>query len=216
MVLKKGILKELLDADEDIIACDYPLVKTPSGTILYDEEDRALFTGTGCMLIKREVLDNMPRPIFRADIRWDYMRQGDKVKFKAESTDQNKAYGYHDITFGLYQYVINKPIKVAKTVLSQRKLAKKGENGTNIGTDNIEIYDQYRKINSLILEEPEVKDVLLTEVFLDGISTMVTMEKAEELKSKGLTEPPKVIIKDKIIIDTNGIDKISEYFKVIQ
>lgn len=201
MVIKKGVLKELMDADVDIIACDYPLVKAPSGTILYDKEDRALFTGTGFMLAKRHVFNSMPRPIFRSDISWGFKQYTDKTKFTAESTDPDKAYGHHDITFGLYQYINNEPIHVAKTVLFQRKLKTKGTDSTNKGTDEIEIFDQYRKINYWMVEcEPEV-DTDTTTVYIDGKAVWVSKEMAKRV---GQYIGPDIIETKNVILNLNN------------
>ena len=202
MVLKKGILKELLKANKDIIACDYPLVKFASGTVLYDKEDNAIFTGTGCMLVKKHVLDDMPKPIFRADIRWGFKQFHDKkVKFTAENVDPDKVYGHHDITFGLYQYVNNQPISVYKTPLSQRKLKKRGENGNNIGTDTIELFEDYRKINYWMIEaEPEVVDNLTT-VYIDKKAVWVSKELAKKI---GKYIGPDMIETKNVILDFNN------------
>lgn len=196
MVIKKGILKELLDADEDIISCDYPIVKAPSGTVLYDLDDNAIFTGTGFMLAKRRVFDGMPRPVFRSDIEWGFKKIGDKVKFTARSSDPDKVYGHHDITFGLYQYLNNQPIKVAKTVLAQRKLTKKGEDGNNIGTDTIELYDRYQKINYYMIESEPVYDEKTVHIKIDGKDVMVSREHANKLRVEYAIEPVGNIIVD--------------------
>ena len=201
MVIPKGILKDMLKADKDIIACDYPLVKAPSGTILYDKEDRAIFTGTGFMLCKKHVLDKMPKPVFRSDIQWGFKMYTDKTKFTAEITDPDKVYGHHDITFGLYQYINNKPISVHTTVLAQRKLKKRGENGNNIGTDTIELYDQYRKINYWMVEcEPEV-ETNTTTVYIDGKAVWVSKEMAKKI---GKYIGPDILESGNVLIDLNN------------
>ena len=188
MVLPDGILQELLDANEDVISCDYPVVNAPSGTALYDQDGNAIFTGTGFMLIKKSVLDKMPRPIFRADIEWAFKRYGDKVKFSASQTDPDKVYGHHDITFGLWQYINNKPIKVAKTTLAQRKLVKKGATGNNDGTDEIILFDQYRKINFYMLQGEKVATSNIVSVIIEGKVVLVSKQLAEKLVTTGKAE----------------------------
>jgi len=203
MVLPDGILQELLDADEDIISCDYPIVNAPSGTVLYDQDDNAIFTGTGFMLAKKSALDKMPRPIFRADIEWTFKQYGDKVKFSASQTDPDKVYGHHDITFGLWQYVNNKPIKVTKTILAQRKLVKKGLTGDNIGTDEIILFDQYRKINFYMIQT-EVEDTSNSiSVMLDSKNVMMSKELADKLKVKYPLKPPYTEVGN-LLIDFNN------------
>lgn len=217
MVIQKGTLKDMLDADEDIISCDYPIVKAPSGTVLYDQDDNAIFTGTGFMLAKKKVFDTMPRPIFRADIEWTFKQSGDKVKFTAKEVDPDKVYGHHDITFGLYQYMNNKPIKVSSHVLAQRKLVKKGDNKNNIGADEIELYDQYRKINYyMIEEEKEVNsNDLLVEIELDGRKIHVTKETANRLAKDQLIEQ-KVFEAGNLIIDVSECPKALKAFRKVK
>jgi len=203
MVLKKGILNELLAEDKDIISCDYPIVKAPSGTILYDKAGDAIFTGTGCMLAKVGVFETMPMPIFRADIRWGFKQYTDKVKFTAENVDPDKVYGHHDITFGLYQYLNNQPISVSKTTLSQRKLKKRGENGNNIGTDTIELFDDYRKINYYMVEVEPEKDERFVTVYIDKKPVWVTPEQAKRLGQFDSVSPT-IFEKGHIIVDLNN------------
>ena len=205
MVLPDGILQELLDADEDIIACDYPIVNAPSGTVLYDPDDNAIFTGTGFMLAKKSALDKMPRPIFRADIEWTFKQYGNKVKFAASQTDPDKVYGHHDITFGLWQYMNNKPIKVAKTVLAQRKLVKKGATGNNEGTDEIILFDQYRKINFYMIQSEVMDESDIISVMLDGKNTMMSEELADKLKVKYPLKSPYIEVGN-LLIDFNNND----------
>ena len=206
MLIKKGILKEMLDADEDIISCDYPIVKAPSGTVLYDHDDNAIFTGTGFMLAKKSAFDNMPRPIFRSDIEWTFKQYGNKVKFTAANVDPDKVYGHHDITFGLWQYMNNKPIKVCDTVLAQRKLKTKGEVGNNVGVDEIELYEDYRKINFYMIEEEMVvnDDDLLVQVEIDGKLVHVRKEIAKKLIANYTATLPNILVSGNIMIDYNN------------
>jgi len=209
MVIPKGTLKAMLEADEDIIACDYPIVNAPSGTVLYDQDDNALFTGTGFMLCKRHIFDQMPRPIFRSSIEWTFKQYGDKVKFTATKVHPDKVYGHHDITFGLYQYLNNKPIKVHSQVLAQRKLKQKGENSTNHSIDEIILYDRYRKINFYMIEEDKVIDDkdLLVQVELEGKLVHVRKEIAARLIKDYNAIKPTILESGNIIIDINDNKK---------
>lgn len=200
MIITKGTLKKMLDADVDIIACDYPIAKCPSGTILYDKDDNAIFTGTGFMLAKRKVFDNMPRPIFKANIAWDFKQVGDKVKFMCKKCDPDKVYGHHDINFGLYQYINNEPIKVCENILGQRKLAKKGDSSNNIGIDKIEKWTDYKKINCYMIQEEVEKPGKLVSVKLGGKEIMMTKELAKKLADK-VDEKAGRLMNKNIIID---------------
>lgn len=219
MVLLKGILKELLDEDEDIIACDYPLVRQPSGTVLYDKDDNAFFTGTGCMLAKRKVFVGIPKPVFRSDIAWGFRLYGDMVKFTPRNTDPDKVYGHHDITFGLYQYINREPIVVYKTTLAQRKLKKKGDSSTNNGADEIELFDNYRKINCFLIDSDDSPidktKGLLTTVILDGREVHLAKTTATRLLLEGKVKSP-VFTHRGLIIDMNNNKRVIKLFKEIK
>jgi hypothetical protein len=211
MVFKKGILKELLDADEEIISCDYPLLDCPSGTILYDENDEAFFTGTGCMLVKKPVLDAMPKPIFTSKISWEFKSTGEHVKFTANKVNPHKVYGMHDISFGLYHYMRGNPIKVSKTVLSQRKLVKKGDNATNQGWDKIKIYDQYMKILPVYFPEQKTNEKgLLRTVKIDGVDVMVQRDAVQSIINK--IPDPVVLSRGQVILDFENYPEAAKQF----
>jgi len=211
MVMKPGILKELLDANEDAIACDYPLLDVPSGTILYDENDDAFFSGTGCLLVKMDVLKNMPKPIFKSHIKWTFKSTGEHVKFIAEKINPHKTYGMHDITFGLYQYMKGKPIKVSKTILSQRKLVKRGENATNQGWDTIKLYDQYHKILPVYFPEEKDDKAMLRTVKIDGVDVMVMKEAVQDTINK--IPDPVIITRGQVLLDFDLYPEAVKYFK---
>lgn len=212
MVLKPGILQELIDANKNIIACDYPISEQPSGTVLYDSNDKAIFTGTGFILIKKHVLDAMPKPIFIAGVSWDFKPYGNKIKFTPKLVNPNTVYGQHDINFGLYHYINGEPISVAETILSQRKLRQKGEGSSNDGTDKIIILDKYRKILCDILPKDTSANELLQEVIIDGRRMNVKTDLAEKLLANGTAFSPAIIVGD-VIIDTDYDYKINKMFR---
>lgn len=212
MIIKKGILKQMLEADEDILACDYPIANIPSGTVLFDKDDNAIFTGTGFMLAKFDVIAKMPRPIFRAGLEWGFKQVEDKVKFTCKNCDPDKVYGHHDINFGLYQYVMNKPIKVFKEVLGQRKLIQKGDNANNKGTDTIEVWDKYKKINSYMILEDKPEKSNLIEALIDGKIVLMSKQLAEKLGNK-VELPAGKLVKDNIIIDVGYNKEALKYFR---
>lgn len=183
MVIKKGVLKELLDLNKPIVACDYPTTETPSGATMYDIDDTVLFAPTGFMLIQADVLRSMPKPIFRSDIQWDFKIIGDTIQYTPQIVDDTTVYGYHDVTFGLYWYLHGLPIVIAKTILSQRKLVSKGVSGTNKGQDTIVLYDKYRKID-LGFEKQSSTDPITKDIVLDGQTVMFPIKIADDLISK--------------------------------
>ena len=215
MVIKKGTLQKLIDANADIIACDYPMSSDPSGTVLYDSNHKAIFTGTGFILIKKHVFDTMPQPIFKSNISWDFKPMGNRVKFTAKESNPKTAYGQHDITFGLYQYVNNKPIEVAKTILAQRRLVQKGTNASNNGTDEIIIIDKYKEMFSGIDKSAVRETGLLTEVLIDGKRVHIQEKTAQKLIEEGRAISS-VIMKNDVIIDTNYNTKVNKAMRRVQ
>jgi len=205
VVLKPGLLQEMFNMDEDVVSCDYPVHLNPSGCVLYDFHDRAIFTGTGFMLIKRHVLDEMPKPIFRSDISWDFKSRFDKIVFTARDVKPEEVYGQHDVTFGIYQYLKGKPVAVHKTALSQRKLKTKGNTSNNDGTDEIILYDNYKKINFLSIPQSE-QDHRVTEIILDGKRTYVATDTAKRLVAEKRAEYGSIHVEDIILEVDNSIN----------
>lgn len=214
MVLSKGILRELLESDEDIIACDYPVNTEPSGTVLYDTKGKAIFTGTGFMLIKRKVFNDLPTPVFRSDISWQYYGHENKVRFLAKKANPNTSYGQHDITFGLYNYLRGKPIAVSKTILKQRKLKAKGTNASNNGADDIVILDKYKKLVAYI-NKTKKKAGELIEIQIGDRRMNVRQEHANKLLAEGKAFIPTYTAGD-VIVDPDGVKKAIKLLKGIK
>jgi hypothetical protein len=103
MILPRGVLTSLLEANKHAIVCDYPCTIT-MGAVLYDREGRAYFGGNGCLLVKREVLEDLKDPIWRSDIGWQIRYHNDFVEFVAGTDNPDKVYGRHDVHFGLRLY----------------------------------------------------------------------------------------------------------------
>lgn len=215
MVLKKGILKELLSHKADIAASDYPVSDKPSGSVYYDNHKRPLFTGTGCILIKTKILKDMPKPVFRADIEWGFGSYGDKLKFTPRFINKDKVYGYQDVNFGLYHYINGNNIAITKTILAQRRLKQKGTRDTNQGQDIIYIIDKHkveyaRKFPKLNVVKYEGRLKLL---IVDGREMWVNPEVYEKLIGKKGVVRPVVEIKD-LIIETND-KELKDYFNLV-
>jgi len=195
MVIPPQTLQKLLEADVDVIACNYPVLDgTPS--VHADIEGNAYFTGTGCMLVKDAVFRKHKKPIFRSDIGWLIRSQGKNLKLSAQEFDPTEVYGYHDVTFGISRYLSKKPIVVADVVCYQRKLKKKGEKDTNQGQDTIELI---KDLGTLYFdtEEQEKKENVLMEVLYDGKVMFMQKEHAKRLikekKAKLLTKSYKYL-----------------------
>lgn len=132
MMLPKGILKKMIDLDVPATALDYPFKNDGEATVLHDPDGYALYSGTGFLLVWREVLDKMPKPIMRTDLAWDLRIQNHTLVMWPRDVSKIKTYGLHDINFGLTLWTNGMPI-VPAAPAGQRKLIALGRAGTNQG-----------------------------------------------------------------------------------
>lgn len=132
MMLPKGILIKMLALNYPAVALDYPFKNDGEATILHDPDGYALYSGTGFLLVWREVLDKMPKPVFRTDLAWDLRIQQHTLYMWPRDVSKIKTYGLHDINFGLTLWTNGMPILPAAPA-GQRKLLALGLPNTNNG-----------------------------------------------------------------------------------
>ena len=200
MVLPKGTLKKLLDADKAVVTADYPITKEGRGSVFRDASKKVLFCGTGCLLIKKEVFNELKSPYFRTDTKWNVKNYGEYIKFTAVHNESGDGYGLHDITFSFELHDLNIPIHVIPTKLGQRKLIALGKSGTNNGAHQIETWTKIIKDKRLkeIQSYPPEKKGDLVQV-MSGTETMnVSKEHAVKLIKLGKA---KAVPKKKSYID---------------
>lgn len=183
LMLPKGILKKMIDLNVPATALDYPFKADGEATILHDPEGYALYSGTGFLLLWREILDKFPRPIFRTDLAWDTRIQNHVLYMWPRDVSMIKTYGLHDINLGLTLWTNGYPI-VPAAPAGQRKLLALGQPNSNNGAH-------------LIKE--------LTKVGIDNITKDATPE--NKLKwMAALSQVQHVEILDKIPDDIEVID----------
>lgn len=130
MFLPKGVLDELAYARDPIAAVDYPVA--PGVGSVRTRDGEVLFTGTGCLLVKREVFEKIGKPYFRTDIEYllpDYT----PIKTKGSSG----VYGKHDVTFGMTVREHGYYITVVDKPAGQYRMVKRGAEGRNDGYHKI-------------------------------------------------------------------------------
>jgi len=137
MILPKGILKRMFSKNYPVVALDYPFKADGDSTMLHDPAGNAIYSGTGFILIAKQILQALPKPIFRTDTAWDTMIKGDTLVFWPRKLTKI-AYGLHDVNLGIMLFANNIPIKPMATTAGQRKLVKLGEPNTNKGAHEIE------------------------------------------------------------------------------
>lgn len=205
MVLPKDTLSRLVDMDVPVAAMDYPVSKAGQGSAFANKEGEVLFTGTGCLLVKREVFAELSKPYFRTDVRWNATNHGDFIRFRAMHTPNAPVgYGLHDVNFGMKLWQAGIPISLGG-IVGQRKLVELGKVGSNDGSHNIEewltvkpnyLYKKLRKT------PPAPLGVLVPVMTPDG-EMMVHPLKAKKLVKSGVATKPK---KQSVSIDFNDID----------
>jgi len=157
MIIPKGILKKMFAQNYPVVALDYPFQQDGDSTCLHDPQGFAFWTGTGFILIAREVLESLEKPIWRTNRTFDPFIDTDTIHFWPRNLTE-VFYGLHDLNFGMVLYSAGMPIMVMDETAGQRKLVKLGEAHSNNGSHDI-------------------KD--LTIVGRDLVSGMITPENSE-------------------------------------
>lgn len=194
MKIPSDTLKTMLDKQLAVVTADYPINKNGRGAVFYDAGGKVLITGTGCLLVKREVLDEMKPPYFRTDIRWNIKNMGDFIKLTGSKTGQIDGYGLHDVNFSMNLHRMDIPIHCIEQKLGQRKLVSLGKAGTNDGAHNIDVWTKVRKDQLLkqIQTWPVQETGNLVEVTTPTGDILVSHAHAKTMVDKGLaTIPPK-------------------------
>lgn len=194
MVLPPDTLSQLLELDKAVVTADYPVNSKGRGSVFRDASGKILFTGTGCLLVKREVFDELKAPYFRTDIRWTIKNMGGYVKLVGNKVTSDDGYGLHDVNFGLNICRRGIPIHCIDTKVGQRKLIALGKAGTNDGAHQIEVWKKVIKNHLLkeIKKWPVQETGKLVSVITPSGEVLVSREHAKRLVRKGLaTRPPR-------------------------
>lgn len=204
MIVPDNTLWDMYQLDEDVVTCDYPVTKDGKGAV-FTVDGEVIYTGTGCLLIKRGVFDKLSKPYFRSDIRWTPYNYGETVKLVA-SKHEGDGYGLHDVTFGIKLYKADIPVEVLNTI-GQRKLIELGKTGTNKGAHKIQDWHRVKPDYQLkkILKSPLAIGAMGALVTVDTPSggVRVTKKHAENLIFQGLATP---INEKRVIIDDSGVE----------
>lgn len=206
MIVPPNTLKNLMEADANVVTCDYPITKDGKGAIFYDQGGNVVFCGTGCLLVRREVLENLKPPYFTDKIAWTPMNYGDAVKLVGRKADKD-VYGLHDVTFCLRLWKNGVKVKVIPMQLGQRKLIALGKSGSNDGAHNIEKWHKIKK-------NARLKEILSQPLSIGAKSKLVAVRTAtgevsalqghaEKLVSKGLASYPP---KSYLILDDSEVE----------
>jgi hypothetical protein len=157
MIIPKGILKKMFAQNYPVVALDYPFRQDGDATCLHDPQGFAYWTGTGFILIVKEVLEGLEKPIWRTNRTFEPFIDNDTIHFWPRNLEKT-FYGLHDLNFGMVLYSAGLPIMVMDETAGQRKLIRLGESGSNNGMH-------------------EIKD--LTKVGRDLVSGLITPENSD-------------------------------------
>lgn len=133
MVLPRGILLDMIDARADVVTADYP-VAPGVGAVTYSDDGTPLYGGTGCLLIKRSVMDRLVPPYFETDNEYD--TSGNLIGKKSEASKQ-VMYGQHDVSLWLKFRELGITPVVTERRAGQRRLVDRGPAGVNNGSHTI-------------------------------------------------------------------------------
>lgn len=199
MMLPPDTLKSLLEADKAVVTADYPINKEGRGSV-FRVKNQVVFCGTGCLLVKRAVFDELKAPYFEVDTRWNIKNYGDFLKMTATKNSNLDGYGLHDVNFGMKLYAKNIPIHAIDRVLGQRKLIALGKAGSNNGAHQIEEWENVRKDHLLkqIKKWPVEPRGNLVSVITPKGEINVSEAHAQKLIKKGLAtkSPHKYLVVD--------------------
>lgn len=206
MVLPDGTLESLLEINKDAVACDYPVTKQGKGSVFKTSSGIPVFSGTGCLLVKRRVFELIKKPYFRTDIKWTPLNYGATVKLMA-SGGHTEGYGFHDVTFGIKLWLAGVPLTISKLKLAQRKLKALGKPNTNNGAHDIEVWRkiipdfQLKKINKQPLSPGAGSKLVTVDTPSGAINT--SKKHADNLVKQGVAEyPPKTYL----IVDKGDLE----------
>jgi len=164
MIIPKGILKKMFAKNYPVVALDYPFQQNGDATVLHDPEGMAYWSGTGFLLVARQVLENIPKPIWQTGRTFDPFVDTDTLHFWPRKLHK-VYYGLHDLNFGLVLYSAGMPIMVMDETAGQRKLVKLGSPATNHGAHEIkELTEVGRDIVSGMVEKSN------SELFLGALN----------------------------------------------
>lgn len=188
MILPEGVVKRMADRVKHAIACDYPVGGSEGGTVMYDPEGVAFFTGCGLLMVDADLLRSLPKPIWRTDVRWLPRTEDGYVYFTVD-TDDTKHYGQQDVAFGLRLYANDMPIEIMDETIGQRRIVERGKPGTNEGSHTIiEKMEIVKRLDLTHIKHVDQRQ----EIIIDGKRVKVSPELFTKLDKPQLPEYHKV------------------------
>lgn len=204
MAFKPNTLKDMLDMGVAVVTANYPTSAKLDCAIL-TIKGKIVYGGTGCLLIKKEVFEELKKPYFRSDIAWIPKNMGSYIKFTGIKRE-NTGYGFQDVNFYMNLYKLGIPVHKLPYNLKQRKLVALGKSGSNNGQHTIEVWSKMRKDRYFTLSKnlPKAQENFLTSVIINNKEVSVSQKHAKKLIKLGnATKPPHraVVIDDSEVVN---------------
>ncbi len=198
MIIPPNTLQTMLKKDKAVVTADYPVNENGRGAV-FSVGKQVIFCGTGCLLVKREVFDELTAPYFRTDVKWNIKNYGDFLKMQPVRST-SIGYGLHDVNFCMELYRRNIPIHKIPRTLGQRKLKALGKAGSNNGAHQIEEWTLVIKGHLLntVKSWPVQPKGNLVEIITPSGTINTSEEHARKLirKKLGKRAPKKALVVD--------------------
>lgn len=97
MVIPDDTLKRMMDMNCPVVTTDYADRRTGVPLILRGIANEVVFSGMGCMLVKREVFEHMERPYLRQMVFWKVTEDNGDVLWEPHPEIKTEMYGQQDI-----------------------------------------------------------------------------------------------------------------------
>jgi len=151
MDIPEGTLKRMLQLQKPIVTCNY--ADRRSGCQLISRSGgKVLFSGMGCLLIKREVLEKVEAPWCRTGVFWKVWNEDETVfDWEYQPDITFREYGSQDVYLCTAMRKAGYEItELENANIGHMKLIEKAEDVKNNGGDNIETI--YLKLDAPLSE----------------------------------------------------------------
>lgn len=130
----KNTLKKMLAMNEDVVATAYADRRSAVNLVQYQNNGDVIYTGMGCMLVKKEVFNRLELPYFRTVFIELKKDEKGKITLIPHENMKSPGYGGQDIYF--CTSLVNNGIKInllPNSRVGHMMLMEKGDDMTNSG-----------------------------------------------------------------------------------
>lgn len=135
VVFPDGLLEEMLALDAPVVASDYPQAFGES--VIARKDGKVIMASTGCLLVKREVFDQLEKPYFGINRNMSLEQKDGKWEVKIAEGDKF-SYGGQEVFFSSRLYEAGIPIVETKLKCEHIKVNNTNFNSTNKGCHSLE------------------------------------------------------------------------------